>query len=80
MMKSKVFTIDVKVYEVKVCEDGTKKWYMNGKLHREGGLPAVEWSDGQKEWYRNGRRLSRKPSCGGKIVKINGKKYRLTAV
>ena len=32
---------------------GTKRWYRNGKLHRDDG-PAVEWPDGGKEWYRNG--------------------------
>ena len=39
-----------------VCKtdaDGTKSWYLNGKLHREDG-PAVEWKDGTKLWYLNG--------------------------
>jgi hypothetical protein len=32
---------------------GTKRWYKNGKLHREDG-PAIEWYDGlRKEWYLN---------------------------
>lgn len=35
--------------------DDAKKWYRNGKLHREDG-PAVERADGTKEWYFNGRR------------------------
>ena len=35
--------------------NGTKKWYLNGELHREDG-PAVEWSDGTKSWYLNGER------------------------
>ena len=35
--------------------DGTKEWYLHGKLHR-GGAPAVEWSDGTKMWYLNGKR------------------------
>jgi hypothetical protein len=30
--------------------DGSKEWYVDGKLHRLDG-PAVEWSDGSKEWY-----------------------------
>jgi len=34
--------------------DGSKEWYLNGKLHREDG-PAVEWWDGDKSWYLNGR-------------------------
>jgi antitoxin component YwqK of YwqJK toxin-antitoxin module len=33
---------------------GSKEWYKNGKLHREGDLPAVEW-DGSKFWYKNGK-------------------------
>jgi hypothetical protein len=32
--------------------DGTKFWYLNGKLHREDG-PASEWRDGVKVWYLN---------------------------
>ena len=39
-----------------ICEInsyGTKRWYLNGKLHREDG-PAVEWHDGVKHWYLNG--------------------------
>ena len=35
--------------------DGSKEWYLNGKLHREDG-PAVEWWDGYKAWYLNGER------------------------
>jgi hypothetical protein len=34
--------------------DGSKHWYLNGKLHRVDG-PAVEWSDGTKEWHLNGK-------------------------
>ena len=40
-------------YEVKVYDNGTKYWYLNGKQHREDG-PAVEGSDGHKEWRLNG--------------------------
>ena len=38
----------------KTLPDGTKEWYLNGKLHREDG-PAVEYSDGSKQWYLNGK-------------------------
>jgi len=31
---------------------GTKRWYMNGKLHRDDG-PAIEYADGSKFWYMN---------------------------
>ena len=49
--------VDVKVSdpEVTVDYDGTKKWSLNGQLHREDG-PAIEWSDGDKSWYLNGKR------------------------
>ena len=38
-----------------ISSDGTKKWRLNGKLHREDG-PAVENSNGSKVWYLNGQR------------------------
>ena len=40
-----------------ICEisaDGDKKWYLNGKLHRE-DAPAIEFADGTKEWFLNGK-------------------------
>ena len=43
----------MKEYTVKVFEDGTKEWYLNGERHREDG-PAIEYDDGHKEWYLNG--------------------------
>ena len=63
--------------------DGTKKWWINGKRHREDG-PAVEYPDGSKLWYINGKQLTeeefnnRNKSCDGKIVEIEGKRYKLT--
>ena len=42
-----------KTYEVRVYNDGTKFWSLNGKYHREDG-PAIEWYDGDKNWYLNG--------------------------
>ena len=42
-----------KEYTVKVYTNGTKEWYLNGKLHREDG-PAFEHPDGTKYWYQNG--------------------------
>lgn len=32
---------------------GTKKYFKDGKLHREDG-PAIEWSTGGESWYVNG--------------------------
>ena len=34
-------------YTVNVYPNGTKSWFLNGKLHREDG-PAGEWADGNK--------------------------------
>lgn len=30
----------------------------DGKLHRDGDLPAIEWADGYKEYWKNGIRYS----------------------
>jgi hypothetical protein len=30
--------------------DGSKAWYVHGKLHRIDG-PAIEYADGAKSWY-----------------------------
>ena len=40
-------------YTVKVYENGSKEWYLNGKRHREDG-PAIEWASGRKAWFLNG--------------------------
>jgi hypothetical protein len=67
--------------------DGDKSWYLDGKLHREDG-PALEYSDGDKSWSLNDKGLTEqehkaattKPTCEGKIVEIDGKKYELKGV
>ena len=41
-------------YKVKVWTDGTKHWFLNGKLHREDG-PAYEGLNGTKWWFLNGK-------------------------
>jgi hypothetical protein len=65
--------------------DGSKSWFLNDKCHRIDG-PAVEWADGSKSWYLDGKQLTEaqwleavqpKPSCAGKVVEIDGKKYKL---
>jgi len=72
-------------YEVHVHANGSKFWYLNGKQHREDG-PAVEYANGEKLWYLNGVGLTesdfnakqkKHESCDGKLVEIDGKKYRL---
>jgi hypothetical protein len=42
-------------YTVRVYSNGSKYWFLNGKLHREDG-PAVEHPNGDKYWYLNGKR------------------------
>jgi len=37
--------------------DGTKEWHVDGRLHRDGGLPAMECADGHKEWWVDGKRV-----------------------
>lgn len=73
-------------YTVRVYDDGEKYWRRNDKLHCEHG-PAIEYADGNVEWYLNGERLTEgafnkrmsKP-CSGKVVEIDGVKYKLVEV
>ena len=67
--------------------DGSKAWYLNGKCHRTDG-PAVEFADGTKYWYLNGKKLTEaqwreqtkpKASCEGRVVEVDGVRYRLVA-
>jgi hypothetical protein len=69
--------------------NGSKEWYLNGKCHRVDG-PAVEYATDSKYWYLNGvqyteadwiKQLQKaKSSCAGKIVEIDGVKYKLVEV
>ena len=62
--------------------NGGKHWYQHGKRHREDG-PALEHANGYKEWYLDDKKLTeqefnqRMSSCDGKVVEIEGKKYKL---
>ena len=64
-------------YTVMVWASGTKRWYLNGKQHREDG-PAIECADGTKRWYLNGE-LHREDgpaeewASGTKYWYLNGK-------
>ena len=44
----------MKEYTVKVYENGSKAWFLNGQYHRQDG-PAIEWVDGAKVWFLNGQ-------------------------
>ena len=41
------------IYEVTVRKDGTEEWRLNGKFHRENGLPAITFANGIKHWAIN---------------------------
>ena len=65
--------------------NGDKFWYQNGKLHRDDG-PAIEYTNGIKSWHLNGKKVTEsevmnpQESCQGKIIEIDGKKYKLQEV
>jgi len=40
--------------QCEVDEYGNKRWYLNHKIHREGG-PAVELASGGKSWFLHGK-------------------------
>ena len=66
--------------------DGTKRWYLNGERHRTDG-PAIEYADGSKKWFLNNEELTEtewrnqiqktKAPCVGKVVEVDGVKYKL---
>jgi len=67
-------------------DDGTKMWYLNDQLHRTDG-PAIEYADGSKKWFLNNEELTEtewckqtqktKAPCVGKVVEVDGVKYKL---
>jgi len=72
-------------YTVKVYANGGKAWYLEGKLHREDG-PAVEYASGTKSWFLEGKeyteadflkKMNPKPTCEGKVIEVDGIKYKL---
>ncbi len=66
--------------------NGDKSWYKNGLKHRLDG-PACEWTNGYKYWYIDGQQYSEAEfnkkmnknitTCEGKVIEIDGKKYKL---
>ena len=73
---------------IHIDSSGNKFYYKDKAMtifHREDG-PAIEFADGTKLWFIDGKELSeekfnaRKNSCNGKIVEIDGKKYKLTEI
>ena len=45
----------MEIYQQKNGRMVLKHGIKNDKLHRDGDLPAVEYSHGDKYWYRNGK-------------------------
>ena len=65
--------------------NGYKVWFVEDKLHRLDG-PAIEYANGDKEWYVDEEQMTEeefnayikpKPTCEGKIVEVDGIKYKL---
>lgn len=50
--------------QMHLSADGSKEWYLNGKLHRD-GAPAIIHSNGEMLWFQHGK-LHRE---GGPAVK-----------
>ena len=44
-----------RVYEVTIYHDGIEEWRLDGKLHRDGDLPAAIDADGTKFWRQHGK-------------------------
>ncbi|MBL4898440.1 MAG: hypothetical protein JKX76_02205 [Colwellia sp.] len=55
-----------------IMSDGTQKYYLYGKLHREGDQPAGIMSDGTQKYYQDGK-LHRHHTYGPAIVYCTGK-------
>lgn len=68
-------------------KDGSKFWWVDGNRHRLDG-PAIERCDGSKEWWIEGKELSeyefnkriKQLTCEGKVIEVDGVKYKLTKV
>ena len=37
-----------------IDSDGTKRWFINGKCHRDNDKPAIIYKNGRQEWNING--------------------------
>ena len=50
----------VEVVEVIIDPDGTQRWFLDGRLHREDG-PAITHPDGAQEFWENGNWIRAEP-------------------
>ena len=70
----------MKTYTVTVDNDGNKRWYSNGKLHREDG-PAIEYANGSKSWYINGKCVTEQDVLNlSQTLEIEGVKYTVAQI
>ena len=53
---------------IHIEENGTRSWFLNGKLHREDG-PAIEYANGDKYWYINGESLTESEFDNHRFIK-----------
>ena len=56
-----------------IYADGSKEWYKNGQLHRDGDEPAVISAYGSKYWYKN--RQFHRDGDEPAIIYANGSKF-----
>ena len=59
-----------------ISPNGDKRWYLNGKLHREDDRPAVVSVDGTKEWWVDGKCQRSVSANGDKAWYLNGRLHR----
>ena len=56
MSRSKKETWDALIEPAPIIdEDGNKRWYKGGLLHRENDQPAIVVANGDKHWMQNGQ-------------------------
>jgi hypothetical protein len=67
-LTSTTFIMNIMINEPEIDSYGNKRYYKDGKLHREDG-PAIEWVNGDKylfsntftahnDWYFNGLKIN----------------------
>ena len=67
-----------------------EEYLLNGESHRENGIAFKIWFENgnilEEGYYINGKRLTkeefnnRNKTCNGKIIEIDGKKYKLKEI
>jgi len=64
--------------------NGTKEWFVHGRRHREGNLPAIEYHNGDESYFVNGKyhredgpayKWEKNDENKNNYFYLNGKKY-----